>query len=337
MLIIRHKITFLLIFSTFSLYGRDTLITVSPYASSYVSIPCELKLDTVNWNFWYEDTITFSTGLKITFMDLDQFIVKNYMGIGGLVFIDTVSSVAYKFNQSIIRRNDWSGRDSSWIQPGMYTCSIGNPDIIWNDATSFPDSFALCDSFVYADSGISGTKIFLRAKCLYSITQYLNDMGPHTNRLENFNAIYYVKKLNNYHMKLQVSNVIIKEYQDGPNNEWYSYPTSINLFWAADSCGNGIFKHGQVSNHNVIKESKLQKDKVLLSILNGVPYLNAPSILNTDEEYKVTIYNLKGKTILQKQTKCLKRINLHHLYPGAYLVNITQGEIELNWNFSIVY
>ncbi len=318
----------LLIFSTFSLYGDDTLITVSPYSSGEMSIPgIKTAARNNDPNDWYPDTISFSSGTKITFMALNQMITRGMVfGIGGLVFIDTVSTVYYKFNNSLEKKLEY-WNPSEYMQ-GMYTNTENNPDTNWNEAMIFPDNVASCDTFVIGIWGPDSldTLIFLKSRCIYSKRVEITSNATSTTALENYNGILYVKGLNDVHLKFQVHD--FKILYTGMH-EW---PDTIKLFWAADSCGNGIFKHDPTSNKPINKIETKCND-VFISNHNSIKYLHLSKRLKTDKECRIEIYNLKGRRIFQKRITHLETINLSHLHSGVYLARITTGREKFIYNF----
>lgn len=320
-------LTLLLTFFTFPLYGRDTVINISPYSYGEIIIPYNLQ--NTNINKWYEDTITFSSGTKIAYMELNQMITRNYLAYGGLVFIDTVSSVYYKFNESLGKYN---GIDTLNLSQGMYSATINNPDTIWNEAMHFPDSLAPCDTFVYGLYGSRDDVICSKARCIYKIySTYVDNYTYHTKNEEGYNSILYVRDLNNVHLKIQIYVFKTVEKQ---NMNTDTFPDTIKVLWAADSCGNGIFKHEPVSNkYNLSNKIEEKTNTILLSKLNGISYLILSNVLNKNEEFQINIYNVKGKRIFQKHIRYSNPLDLSRFNSGIYLVHIITDEKNIIRNF----
>ena len=281
-----YLIAFLVSFFFISSYSEDTLIDISPYASGEIIIPYDIATQNQDINMWYRDTTSFSSGIRITVMELNQMITRNYLAYGGLVFIDTLSSVNYKFHESLEKvYEQW---DPSNLGQGMFTITINNPDTKWNDALHFPDSLAPCDTFIRIVDFNPDNPIFTKARCIYRTWWYIGEEINKTSNMPNYNGIIYVKPNNNMHMKMQISEFQILE-KEGMNGTNY-YPDTIKLLWAVDSAGNGMFKHDPVLNKHIIPNKNTpHKKAAFLSIKNNIPYLHISSpLIIEDEQISIT-------------------------------------------------
>ncbi len=311
--------TFLILFFAFSIYGKDTLVTIFPYASGEIKIPHNVGLDT-NGYYRFEDTISFTNGLRLAFLEFNHFYTSSYGADGAFISLDTHSLLLYKFSETIYKDETLSENP----------VTLGNNDTIWNNAMSFPDSCFPIDTFFYDIHDPAPTPF--QAKAIYYIREeYMFEWGPFTDITENMNVIVYIQASNNTYMKIQIYDMIIREEQQGPQQKTYTYPDTITLLWAADSCGNGIFKHDPTSNKKNKIES--QTKRVFISNFNGMPYLHLSNMLDNTNGIKIDIFDLKGRKILQKHMKYLKPINVSQFHSGIYLVHITTGEKNIIRNF----
>ncbi len=321
--------TLFILFVTFSIYGDTTLITISPYSNGEIIISYDLSQKNNDINRWYRDTITFSSGIKIAFMELNQMITRNYAAIGGMVLIDTISSIHYKFSDTLEKIYEhWHPSD---LMQGMFTNTVNNPDTNWNEAMRYPDSLAPCDTFVSRHPDNLDSIVFIRTRCIYKVRFSLGTYLWSTNSKKNYNGICYVKDCNNNHIKIQIAEFKTVEKQQGPTSSGI-FPDTITLFWAADSCGNGIFKHDPTSKIPA-KQTEAQANKVFLSNNNGIPYLYLLNRLDADKEVWIDIYNMKGRKVLQKHITYLKPISLSQLHSGIYLAHISTGREKYIRNF----
>ncbi len=309
--------------------GRNTFIETDPYAHGEILI----QHTTTNHNYfeWFEDTITFSMGTKITFVYMDQFVTRDAMFLGGLVFLDSTSHLSYKFNESLKKTYNWNPPD---YFPGEHTFTINNPDTSWYTSTAFPISLAPCDSFVYFDKINRSTITFYQAKLLFGRYDYTNHPTPYTITAaqENYNAIMYVSTDQGIHFKIQIEKVTIKATPVSPTLD-NSELQHIKLRWAVDSLGNGLFKTDSSAIIQGVYSNNHGNNSFHISTSHGIPYLHFSNTNFTNNELHIAIFDLKGKRYVYKHIQTSNPFCLSHLNSGMYLMHIIAGKERLAWNF----
>jgi len=213
---------------------------------------------------------------------------------------NSYQKIGYKFDKQI-------SREPYKPSPVLSTQSLNNPDTIWNSVHKFPDSLLLLDSLntlVYNNKDTIYSFIGMGKWCFKNFTGDMVFGCFYYKTWENYNAIIYALCHDNRKIKLQVDNfhkIISKPYPPcGPD---YDQIDSVHILWAADSMGNGIFKHPPVSamdqsrpNFPGISQSF---DKInIQSTTNSVEF-NLPSKSSPIKSLK--IYSLKGSLVNQWQ------------------------------------
>jgi hypothetical protein len=279
------------LFLVFSVFSTEIFINTGiPYASGKLTIDHEH--DYMDDNLWYRDTIVFSGGSKVTFMDLNAYPLKppdsydNWYGFnGGIVFPDTLSAIGYRHSDSL---NKYGLGHSP--REGEFSFTTGNPDIIWDKALSYPDSLVPCDTFAYVCYG-TGSQIYLiKAKHLYDFGGWETIHGLEsmsTSRAENFNSLVYIKTLQNTHIKLQISDLTI---HSSPN---FTSLSKLTFRWAVDSLGNGLFKHDPVN----IKQNPFKSQDIKLNTMRNIKRIDVYDLLGRKISTlppNIDIENFKG-------------------------------------------
>lgn len=223
-------------------FAHDTLIsTAIPYTAGIV----HLNVD--------NDTVTFSNGLKIFSLAFEYpyQIMEEKWWSGGIGCTCASGKVVYKSDPSMVTK--WVGIQKvnfdyiTGINCADWSETIGNPDTLWGAATNTPVTTSPIDSLFLR---VSSTNIAqLNAKVLYFSTRPCCDIVRTiaTQTRPNSNALlYFFPSLpSNPNMKLQVVSVEIDSSSTeshGTLGIFKNYVVSgINLRWAIDSLGNGIF------------------------------------------------------------------------------------------------
>lgn len=261
-------------------FAKQIPIQVAPYASGEVVFKWEDNSQHGR-TLWHPDTISFSNGTKITLVEQDLYIVRNFSGKAAIAIIDSVSSVGYKYSSSLKR--SWRG-DTSWA--GNYSKTEGNPDTNWNEVWSYPDSLAICDSLITGKTPQSD-KLIVKAKLVYNLHRDLGFTNPYFTYIESgYNSILYIKAQKKFHMKIQINQIIIVP------SGWSTYPYTINLLWAVDSLGNKQFKHDPVT----IQQVDFNKKSIgfVMSESNGTIRYSIPQ---SSHRIEINLYALNGKKI----------------------------------------
>jgi hypothetical protein len=198
----------------------------TPYAEGYVSIDKRILYGTGT----DEDTVAFSYG-------------------------DTVAATTYYDDFSLAGTNrayllflgQASGQASyrwtaGWVpeqHPGWPLCGYANnPDSVWENATQYPDSSLPVDTLPEPkEVGI----------CCYAYCQYLDGCGG-TLVKPNVGSIVYFHAAFGVHAKLQVAHVVVETtgvYVVPVSGDTCPMvvPRRLEIRWAVDSAGNGLFKH----------------------------------------------------------------------------------------------
>lgn len=189
----------------------------TPYSSGDFHIS---QIESIRDSFEINDTVRFSNGTEITFVS----VFGMHQGYGGLVVLDTTSTLTSKGDGEQIQRDNFFG-------------NVTENKVIeeWYKAESLPEKLFKADDFHFD----SEEKIYQASYFIYSsggeTTPYIDD-----NLTEDFNAISYIKT-GNTTLKLQLYTCDeyegSGEYMDG--DEVYNF----KFRWAVDSAGNGKFKH----------------------------------------------------------------------------------------------
>ncbi len=315
------------------IYGNEIVVNVTPYASGFIIIHYPFWHKSKDINKWYDDTISFSTGTKIAFMELNQMITRNYLAAGGMVLIDSISSMHYKFSEK--SEKIYENWDPSNFYQGMYLTTVKNPDTNWNESMRYPDSLAPCDTFVAFNPGNPDSIVFIKSRSIYTINFSLGTYLWYTWEIENYNSICYLKDCNNNHFKVQIAELDTIQKNQGPLGTGV-YPDTFIFFWAADSCGNGIFKHDPTAN-KTIQQTESETEMIFISKQNGRPYLHLSNSVNTVKEITVDIYNLKGRRILAASVSSMKPVCLSRLHAGVYLAYFSTGSGKLIRTFTLAH
>jgi hypothetical protein len=273
-------------------FCKDSLIVVPDgYASGEIAVEDGSDMR------WYNDTITFSCGVKITFYDLNAYIlyVVDRPGIrgiwlGGLVVIGNDTETGFRYHDSLKRGHIYS----RYLDHDRYICTYNNPDSIWNFAHSYPDSLSPIDTF-------HDKSVTINAMCLFEEDVYCVNINPHlyeyhTNTY-NYKPILYLLTGSNRKMKIQVSRL------KTVNGEL----DSIYLNWAVDSCGNGKFMQTSAVTANYYPD----KTPLISICKTSSEYiLKLENIRPGKERYSITLYDIKGRKIFFQNIKSDNKIKI---------------------------
>jgi hypothetical protein len=249
----------------------------------------------------FSDTVIFPQELLFSIVLSPEVILAS--GTPGFSYFMVFSkefykTLGYKFNQQIIKR--------PYTQtPVLSTEALNNPDTIWNSFQKCPDSLLILDSLntlrINNKDTIS-TSIGMGKWCFRNIGPD-PDFGCYNfHTYENYNAIIYAQCNDNRKMKLQVDK--FHKFMANPNppcGPEYDQIDSVHILWAADSMGNGIFKHPPVGarDHGARKfpgvSQSLEKINIH-STTNSIEF-NLPSQPAPIKSLK--IYSLNGSLVNQ--------------------------------------
>ncbi len=237
-----------------------------------------------------------------------------------IVHNNSFQNIVYKFNSAIFKKS------GEWIS----TETSGNPDTIWNNALSFPDSMLLVDS-IMDYYGISGTSWLFMAmgKWLF------DNCGPdpddrcywiHMN--ENYNSIMYVLCNDNRKMKLQIDRCKKKEFSVHLKcNEAKYWIDSVHILWAADSAGNGIFKPSPTKAFNQRISNginSLSSNLIQIKSMNEIIEFNLSS--RNSPIRSLQIFDLRGSMLAKWQNPGRNVIwNSRAIPAGAYAASWVYG------------
>jgi hypothetical protein len=197
-------------------------------------------------NYQTSDSINFSTQLSLKIIPSPENIPVG--GTAGLSYFlvlltNSYQKIGYKFDHQI-------SRGPYIAYPDYSTLSINNPDTFWNSVNKFPDSLLILDSLNIYNKDTFSYSLGIGKWCFNNSGADIDFGCYYTYTLKNYNAIIYAQYNYNRKMKLQIDNFhqgIVKTYSPnhpcGPVNYQID---SVHILWAADSMGNGIFKHPPV-------------------------------------------------------------------------------------------
>lgn len=172
---------------------------------------------------------SFSCGLRVVLTSVGSVIPEQGDGYGILlVHRDSCDSMGY------------SGGTRVDSLPGLhYTYTIDNPDTVWDNALSLPDSLFGLDTF--------DTQILLAIPSLYPsygargrcfAVRHVPTYPPGTpvwcSEVPDHNTIIYARCNSGRCVKLQVDTTVVPQ----PNGNC----GLVHVRWAADSAGNGLFR-----------------------------------------------------------------------------------------------
>lgn len=266
-----------------SLNDYHTIVT--PYSNGEITI----NLNSDDW----ENSLpgcksssrhTFSNGLSLTVVEVNQGVTGGYYATGGLVFLHHLSQCFYKKTETI---NNIPSEGHYW---GDYSLTM-NSDVNWNQATSFPDDSQLLniDSIYYSDK-----PDFYKGRPIYEVRKPIGDWDTYYDTLIPFtnDQLIYVKSYINTYMKLQVSKVALQD--------------EIRIRWAADSLGNKMFRHdpvGIVSDFNKAPTPTIKQTSIEKVVGNSftIPSKKVKSI---------EVYSLNGKLLAKKNVTDIMKVDL---------------------------
>jgi hypothetical protein len=284
-----------------------------------------------------QDSILFSSNIALTHVGF----TNGSLGGGpeydhAIVFIrNSFKNIGYRLNININKKVFFSPNS---------TKTIGNPDTNWNIALNFPDSLIFLDSIILNISSDSAYNYRGIGKWCFGNSGPDIDFGCYGGGpYENYNAIMYVTCNNNQKMKLQIDKVHQAAVKTWPANHPcgpVNYQIdSIHILWAADSMGNGIFKHPPVGvmeqGRPKIPGISQSFDKInIQSTTNSVSF-NLPSQSSPIKSLK--IYSLNGSLVNQWQNPGrLVSWRTKGVMAGVYLVDIQfQNQLHASHMFMI--
>ncbi len=298
---ILYMLLIIITFFCINSFCKDTVLVVPDrYAWGEIAVWGDRPANTN----WYNDTITFSCGGKITFYSLDSEILINdtHPGIRGLMWTGLVvigndSLAGYRYDIALT-----TGHPFNFPQE-KHICTYNNPDTNWNTALTYPDSISPIDTFY--DSPTTNA-MFLYEEDVYCISMWPDVFEYHTNTY-NYKPILYLLTGTNRKIKLQINRLKIS------NGE----VDSIYLNWAVDSCGNGKFMQTSAitTQHNLNKTPLISIRKTSSEYL-----LKLENIQSGKERYSVTLYDMKGRKVFFKEIKNGYKIKIPDLKQGMFVI-----------------
>ncbi|MBD3239806.1 MAG: hypothetical protein GF331_04420 [Chitinivibrionales bacterium] len=194
---------------------------------------------------WFEtggngqtDSIHFP-GVATALLQSRTSIIPEDCTLYGYVSFDTTlpSSLGYRHDSSIALSEFWS-----WSAHGY----IGNPDTVWEDATAFPDSLHVLDLLT--------VDVYARGKYCYLNNLPTLCSQPHLWSAyinPNLPAIIYMRGSNDRSVKMQIAECVVESSLVHADTGLHlsKEVTKVLIRWAADSAGNGVFKHENAAIH----------------------------------------------------------------------------------------
>ncbi len=282
---------------------------------------------------WWQDTITFSfrdnikTSITLRDFGLPDMSIDYSAHAGGIVFIDSTAIVGYNAEFSQLFKKVYVQDSTVFVSQdySSYCLTIDNPDINWNEALVYPQDITGCDTFIVKNATES---CILKARAVYTIVvrgQVISEWNSFA--LENHSAIIYIQASNSsykVHLKLQIARVNIRSEYNPDSNIWDKFLASIELRWAADSLGNGKFKHDPVEIHKETAKNDLfsGNEEIIINNLEHGAYL---SVRNFDPKIKsgqVEIFDLKGKRLIKKHVDFSESVPLIDYQNGIYIIKL---------------
>ncbi len=299
----------------------DSSISVNiPVGNGY----CSGKM----WVYPYKnpssDSMVFSTGMSFVIippLELSPLSGSACSHYSIIYSNDSFTRIGYKFDSSIIKNPLDAGRHAR-------TLTTGNPDTVWANAPSFPDSLLLLDSiksyYGYSDS----LYLFIAfGKRLFGNCS--DDSCRWFLKTDNFNAIMYVQCNDNRKMKIQIDSFKVDSVEISPafqcDDKKYRID-SVHILWAADSAGNGIFDPASLGpiNRGAFKGGlpSLSSNCANMKTLNGIIAFNLPSCNSPIKSFQ--LFDLRGSLLAKWQNPGLHIIwNTRTVPAGAYAASWT--------------
>ncbi len=267
-------------------------------------------------HIWSDDTIVFSNGTMLAPMDFYVLHRPTSATLRSLCFVivDTVSSPFFKYSNDIYK--DYSLYNFQNPDPDTQCCHSGRLfDTLWNEAMQFPDSCAGFDSVMIFEGDLPDTLIPIGYSWSRSFfgksypSFYVHNFGPS----DSYSAIFYIKTENSTHLKLQVDDYTIDSSTTsmwGKNKHLGNY----HFRWAADSSGNGVFKHDQV---NITKPYSKSKKNCIGKMIRNTFHFN-----RAITKAEITIFSLRGSCVQQDIVTGQRVFVPKYLPPGLYCMQI---------------
>jgi hypothetical protein len=282
-----------------------------------------------------KDSISFSSNLALTHVGF----TTGLLGGGGPEYDHAITFIRNSFKTIGYRLNSTIEIKSNSCCPNS-TRTIGNPDTIWNTSIIYPDSLIALDSIIFSRLDTASYFRGIGKWCFGNSGPDIDFRCYYYHINENYNAIIYAKCNDNCKMKLQVDK--FHKFMANPNppcGPEYDQIDSVHILWAADSMGNGIFKHPPVGvmeqGRPKIPGISQSFDKInIQSTTNSVKF-NLPSQSSPIKSLK--IYSLKGSLVNQWQNPGrFISWQTNEVMAGVYLADIQfQNQLHASRMFVI--